>query len=46
VEKRRTETSRPEASWILSSKRGSYAPIIFGVCLLLMFGLAVYLTRG
>ena len=45
MEKRRTETSRPEASWILYDKRKSYAPIIFGACLLLIFGLAVFLIR-
>jgi hypothetical protein len=45
MEKRRTETSRPEASWILADKRGSFAPIIFGAGLLLFFGLAVLLTR-
>ena len=44
MEKRRTETSRPEASWILADKRWSYAPIIYGVSLLLIFGVAVLLT--
>ena len=45
MEKRPTETSQPEASWILADKRGSFAPIIFGIVLLLVVGLAVLLTR-
>lgn len=45
MEKRRTETTRPEASWILADRGRSYTPIIYGVILLVVFGLAVIVTR-
>ena len=41
MEKRRTETTRPEASCILSERRSGYAPMIFAAGLIAAFCVAL-----